>query len=87
MQTGLLAHYLEINEISQRELAGRLGCSPGFINGLVQGRNTDIRISFLHKLHKETEIPLDRLVRDLLRCKETRVGASSGRRLERGQSL
>ena len=67
-----IARYLEIEELTQREFAKRIGCTVAFVNGLVNGKNTDIKISLLYKIHAATKIPLERIVQDLLACKAER---------------
>jgi transcriptional regulator with XRE-family HTH domain len=66
----LLQHYLELNDMTQRELASRLGCTTAFINNIVNFKNTDIKISLLKKLADTTRIPMEKLANDLLSCKK-----------------
>ena len=65
----LVKEYLEKKKITQRVLAREIGCTTAFLNGLVHGKNTDIKISLLKRLHKKTNISMQRLVEDLLSCK------------------
>lgn len=66
----LIKSYLSKKKITQRKLADELQCTTAFVNGLVNGKNTDIKISLLKKIHKKTGISLSKLVDDLLSFKK-----------------
>lgn len=67
----LIQKYLTKHDLTQRVFADQLGCTTAFVNGLINGKNTDIKISLLNKLHKQTKIPMPKLVSELLSYKET----------------
>ena len=66
----LIAKYLEDNNLTQRAFAREIGCTTAFVNGLVKGKNTDIKISLLSKIQKTTKLPTDKLIKDLLSYKK-----------------
>lgn len=65
----LIQKYLQERGLTQARFAAILGCSTAFVNGLINGKNTDIKISLLRKLHSATAIPEDRLITELLSFK------------------
>jgi transcriptional regulator with XRE-family HTH domain len=67
----LVGKYLRKNNLTQRSLALKVGCTTATVNGLVNGKNTDIKISLLKKIHKATELPLDKLINSFLSCKRS----------------
>ena len=66
----LIKKFLQKEKMTQRVLADKLGCTTAFVNGLVNGKNTDIKISLLFRIHKTTGIHLDKLVKDFLAAKK-----------------
>lgn len=65
----LIAQHLEKNDLTQRAFAREIGCTTAFVNGLVNGKNTDIKISLLAKIAKATKLPAQKLMDDLLSYK------------------
>lgn len=65
----MIAEYLEKKKLTQRAFAEQLGCTTAFVNGLVNGKNTDIKISLLKKIHDQTRIPMSKLVEHFLSFK------------------
>lgn len=63
--------------MTQRDLAEKVGVSHVMLNYLLRGKNTDIRISLLKRIHAATSIPYESLIDDLLQAKEAgRKGAA-----------
>ena len=65
----LLRKYIKIQQITQKELAERVGCTTTCINNLVMGKHTDIKISLLSRLCFVTGISMTNLAADLLAAK------------------
>ena len=62
----LLTKHLERKGLTQRAFAEQIGCTTAFVNGLVNGKNTDIKISLLAKIQRVTKLPAHKLMGDLL---------------------
>lgn len=73
----ILRDWIESRGMTQRDLAEKVGVSHVMLNYLLRGKNTDIRISLLRRIHAATSIPYGSLVDDLLGTKEAaRKGAA-----------
>ena len=70
----LLRDWLEANNMSQGKLAAMVGCTSVMLNYLIRGRNLDVKISLLRKLHEATGIPESDLITDLLSIREALHG-------------
>lgn len=66
----LLRKYIKIQQISQKQLAQRVGCTTTCINNLMMGKHTDIKISLLSRLCLVTGISMENLAADLLSAKQ-----------------
>jgi len=69
MQTKLIENYLVKKNLTQRQFAKEVGCSTAFINSILNGKNTDIKISLVRKLAKQTKIAESKLIDELLSMK------------------
>lgn len=65
----LINEYLEQKNITQRKFAEQVGCTTAFINSIINGKNTDIKISLLRKICKKTGIDESKLITELLKAK------------------
>jgi len=63
-----LRSWLNRNNSSQESLARSVGVSYNHINSLVNGKNTDIKVSTLVSLHRCTGIPYEDLVNYCQSC-------------------
>lgn len=61
-----LRKWIKKKGMTQSEFATTVGCSDTMANYLLRGRNTDVRISMIRKLHLATGIPMGRLINELL---------------------
>ena len=66
----ILRDWIESRGVTQRELAEKIGLSQVMLNYLLQGRNTDIRISLAYRIHRATGLPIAAVIDDLLEQRE-----------------
>lgn len=62
----VIVEYLKKKRKTQKELAQEVGCSTAFLNSIINGKNTDIKISLVRKISKATKISESKLIDDLL---------------------
>lgn len=62
----VIVDYLKKKDKTQKELAQEVGCSTAFLNAIINGKNTDIKISLVRKLSIATKIPEKKLIDELL---------------------
>lgn len=74
----IIGEYLEKKGITQRQFAAKLGCSTAFVNNLINGKNTDIKISLLRKICQATKLNESKVITELLAFKDDDGGASAG---------
>lgn len=78
----LIRDFLKKKDLTQRSFADRLGITVAFLNSILNGKNTDVKISLVRKLHLETGIPEKTLISELLAHKgegEPKKASPSGR--------
>lgn len=68
----VIAEYIKSANTTQKELAKKVGCSTAFLNAIINGKNTDIKISLVRKISIVTKISESKLIDELL--KEPNVG-------------
>ena len=66
----IIGQYLEKKGITQRQFAATIGCSTAFVNNLINGKNTDIKISLLRKICKATKLNESKVISALLEFKD-----------------
>lgn len=65
----IISEYLQKNKMTQREFATEIGCTTAFVNSIINGKNTDIKISLLRKISDRTKISETKLITELLSFK------------------
>lgn len=71
----IIADYLKKKGKTQRQFADEIGCTTAFINSLINGKNTDIKISLLRRISSKTKLNETKLITELLSFKEEASGA------------
>lgn len=71
----MIADYLKRQKKTQRQFADEIGCTTAFINSLINGKNTDIKISLVRKISEKTKLPESKLITELLSFKREAAGA------------
>ena len=66
----LIHDYLKEKGLTQRKFADQIGCTTAFLNAILNGKNTDIKISLLRKISSNTGLDESRLVTELLAQKK-----------------
>lgn len=75
----LIQEYLKQNNLTQRGFADKIGCTTAFLNAILNGKNTDIKISLLRKISSATSLSEPELITELLAHKKPFKGGSKKR--------
>ena len=69
----LIRDFLKKKELTQRAFADKLGITVAFLNSILNGKNTDVKISLVRRIHGETGLDESKLITELLSHKEADV--------------